>query len=583
MTSIPETNRNNRWAWPLGLVLASLMLAVVCLCCSMRFATNDDTLILRQMMGFGVQELPDFNLYIHFLLLYPLRWLSLAFPGLPWFSWMQLFLLWLSAAVIAKSILQCFSHAKKPLWMGIICAVLFLGVYVMRYMAQVSYTVTASLLGTAAVLQLMSIDTENATNASWIRSALFSLLMAVLGYSMRQMTTLPSMTFCGIAFVVQGIRRLNAGQDWKKPLLATLLAVVLVFGALCGLREIEINTKEDVREYVDWQKQRIRMIDYYDLNDIPQEVREQYNLTDARLALMIEWYLMDGDLNTETLRAFGDALEAAEDRCLTAKLTKAMNTLKAFPENEPLAAKCLPVLAVLLLLCITGLLTDNKHNRLGQAVGILSGVLCLAALLLYLASKGRLPMRGLLTVVLPFAALLCGLLPICLPESGYLPIRMMGGVLAACTVVLCAMYLIPMADEIAYEPLSDEAQTANDTFGALDDYAVCNEEYLLITDGTLSGDTRMFPTTEFGISTNIISWGGWETHSPAHNQLLERYGFDPDTWSLSDFLNENVRLVRGVLEPPPQLLLDALGEIVEVDYYLDSEWDGVYSMYFEEW
>ena len=69
MTSIPETNRKNRWAWPLGLVLASLMLAVVCLCCSMRFATNDDTLILRQMMGFGVQELPDFNLYIHFLLL----------------------------------------------------------------------------------------------------------------------------------------------------------------------------------------------------------------------------------------------------------------------------------------------------------------------------------------------------------------------------------------------------------------------------------------------------------------------------------------------------------------------------------
>lgn len=571
-----------RAAWPLGLLLASLMTAIACLFCSMHFATNDDTLILRQMMGFGVTELPDFNLYIHFLLLYPLRWLSLAFPGLPWFSWMQLFLLWLSAAVMTKSILQCFAHAGKPLWMGLLCAILFLGVFVMRYMAQVSYTVTAALLGAAAVLQLMSIDTESASNAGWIRSALLGLVMAVLGYSMRQMTALPSMAFCGIAFLAQGIRRLNAGQNWQKPLLATLLVVCVVFGALCGLREIEINTKTDVREYVDWQKQRIRMIDYYDLNDIPQETRDQYGLTDARLQLMIEWYLMDGDLNTETLRAFGDALEAAEDHSLSARLAKAADTLKAFPENEPLAAKCLPVLAALLVLCVASLLAGGKRRRLSQIAGVLLGALCFTALLIYLASKGRLPMRGLLTVTLPFAALLAGLLPSCLPAVCRLPAKLAGAALAACAVVLCALYLIPMADEIIKRPLSDEAQAAMDTFSALDDYGVCNEEYLLITDGTLSGDTRMFPSTEYGISTNIISWGGWETHSPAHNQLLERYGFDPDTWSLSDFLNENVRLVSAGFEPSP-LLLDGINELVEVDWYLDSEWDGVYSMYFEEW
>jgi len=449
-------------------------------------------------------------------------------------------------------------------------------------MAQVSYTVTASLLGAAAVLQLMSIDTENTSNQSWIRSATLSLLMAVLGYSMRQMTALPSMAFCGIAFLVQGIRRFQAGQDWKKPLLATLLVVCVVFGALCTLREIEINTKDDVREYVDWQKQRIRMIDYYDLNDIPQETRDQYGLTDARLRLMIEWYLMDGDLNTETLRAFGDALEAAEDHSLNAKLTKAAATLKAFPDNEPLAAKGLPVLAALLVLCTASLMAGGRRRRLGQLTGLGAGLLCFAALLLYLASKGRLPMRGMLTVALPFAALLCGLLPAYLPETCRLPFKAAGSVLAAGAVVLCALYLIPMADEIARRPLSDEAQAAMDTFGALDDYGVCNEEYLLITDGTLSGDTRMFPTTEYGISTNIISWGGWETHSPVHNQLLERYGFDPDQWSLGDFLNENVRLVSAGVEPSP-LLLDGLNEIVEVDWYLDSEWDGVYSLYFEEW
>lgn len=570
-------------AWPLGLLLATAMLLIAWFACSMSFATNDDTLILRQMMGFGVTELPDFNLYIHFLLLYPLRWLSLAFPGQPWFSWMQLFLLWLSAAVIAKSILQCFAHADKPLWAGLLTAVLFLGVFLMRYMAQVSYTVTAALLGAAAVLQLMSIDTERVSGGSWFRSALLSLLMALLGYSMRQMTALPSMAFCGIAFLVQGIRRFNAGQDWKKPLIATALAVAVVFGAACGLREIEINADEEIREYVEWQQQRIRMIDYYDLNDIPAQVREAHGLTDARLALMIDWYLMDGDLDADTLRAFGDALEAAQDSSLSARLDKAAQTLKAFPANEPLAAKSLPVVGALALFCAIALLCGGKRSRFPQWLGLGLGWACLTVMVLYLASKGRLPMRGLWTAVMPFAALLAGLLPACLPLSSHLPGKAVTCVMAACTILLCALYLVPMADAIAKRPLSDEAQTANDTFGALDDYGVCNEEYLLITDGTLSGDTRMFPTTEFGISTNIISYGGWETHSPAHNQLLQRYGFDPDEWSLSCFLEDNVRLVRGGLEPPPQLIIDGLNEIVEVDWYLDSEWDGIYSLYFEEW
>ena len=582
MTETRKQNAASKAAWPLGLALATAMLLIAWFGCSMSYATNDDTLVLRQMMGFGVQELPDFNLYIHFLLLYPLRWLSLAFPGQPFFSWMQLFFLWLSAAVIAKSILQGFTRAGKPLWLGLVAAVLFLGVFVMRYMAQVSYTVTAALLGAAAVAQLMSIDTENATTGRWIASAMLSLVMAMLGYAMRQMTALPSMALCGVAFLVQGIRRAHAGQDWKKPLLSTMLIVAVVFGVLCGLREIEINTKEDVREYVDWQQQRIRMIDYFDLNDIPAETREAYGITDAKLQLMIEWYLMDGDLNTEALRAIGDALEAHQDNSLTARLTHAVDTLKAFPKNEPLAAKSLPVLGALVVLCVIGLLLGGKRSRFAQLTGILLGVLFLAAMLLYLGSRGRLPMRGLLTVALPFAALMMGLLPLCLPANCRLPGKIIGCLLLAGTIALCTLYLIPMADAIAKRPLSDEEQAATDTFGALDDYAVCNEEYLLITDGSLSGDTRMFPTTEFGISTNIISWGGWETHSPVHNQLLERYGFDPDEWSLECFLDENVRLVRSGVEPHP-LFLDALNEIVEVDWYLDSEWDGIYSLYFEEW
>ncbi len=583
MTEKNTCRKPSRAAWPLGLLLSTGMLLLVWLFCTMRYATNDDTLVLRQMMGFGVTELPNFNLYIHFLLFYPLRWLSLLFPGQPIFSWMQLFLIWLAAAVLSKSILQCFRNANKPLWLGLIAAVLFLMVFVWRYMSQVSYTVTAALLGAAAVLQLMSIHTEAATNRQWILSALGALVLAVLGYAMRQMTALPSVAFCGIAFVVQGMRRLHTGRDWKKPLLCTLLVVAVVFGLLCGLREIEIAAKPGASDYVAWQKQRIRIWDYHDLNDTPQETREQYGLTDAKVALLADWYLMDSAMDTETLRAIGDALEAAQDGSLTARLGKALDTLGAFPANEPLAAKSLPVLAALWVLCLAGLLLGRGGKRTGQWLGLCLDPLLFAALCLYLGMQGRLPMRGLLTAALPFAALLAGLLPACLPMKSSVPAKAALSLLAAAAVVLCCLYLKPLWQEIGKKPLTEEEQMAQDTLAALDDYAVCNEECLLVVDNTLVGDMRMFPTTEYGISKNLVYWGGWNLHSPSYNELLSRYGFDADTWSLENFLSYDVRLVRGMLEPPPQLLLDALGELVEVDYYLDSEWDGVFSMYFEKW
>ncbi len=581
MTDQRRTLRTGKAAWPLGLLLASLTLMLVYLTCNTRFATNDDTLILRQMMGFGVSELPDFNLYIHFLLFYPLRWLSLLWPGMPWFSYLQLFLLWLAAAVLSKSILQCFHNHRRPLWQGLLAAVLFLCAFVWRYMAQVSYTVTAALLGAAAVLQLLSIP-EEASNGRWIRSALLSLLMAVLGYAMRQLTALPSLACCGLALLVQGIRRFQAGRDWKKPLLATLLIVAVVFGLLCGLREIEINTKPGVRHYVDWQKQRIRIWDYHDLNDLPEDVRAQYGLTDGKMALLSEWYLMDGDMDVETLTALGDALEAQADSSLGARLGEAVETLKQFPANEPLATRSLPVLAGLVALVLVGL-HFGRGKRLAPALGLLFGGLGLVALCRNLGMQGRLPMRGLLTVVLPFAALVMGLLPACLPASAGVASKTALCLLAAATLVLCGLYMGALYGEMARRPLTDEESGANDALGNLDDFGVNFEEYLLIVDNSLVGDTRMFPTTEFGISKNLVYWGGWNLHSPAYHDLLARYGYDAVTWTLENFYSDNVLLMRGMMDPPPTLLVNALGEIMPTDWYLDSDWGGVYSFYFAEY
>ncbi|MBE5800719.1 MAG: hypothetical protein E7319_00330 [Clostridiales bacterium] len=582
MTQTLEQNKKHRYAWPLGLLLSTVMLICVCLFFAMRYATNDDTLVLRQMMGFGVTELPDFNMCVTFVVLYPLRWLSMAFPGMPWFSYMQLFFLWLAAAVISKSILQCFAQAQRPLWQGLVAAFGFHVVFVLQHQSHVTFTDTAALLGTAAVLQLMSIDTVNCSNGQWIRSAMLSLLMAVLSYGMREMSVFPSLAFCGVAVMVQGVRRFLAGKDWLRPLAVTAAVVLVVFGAMMGFREWEINTKPGIREYMDWQDARSRVWDYLGVENIPEETLEAYGISDARLALLNEWYLMDSDMDTETLIALGDAIEANRDNSLNATLSRTFQLLASVFPSDPLATRSLWVVAGMFAASLLFLCLGGKRSRLAQVLGLALGLAFCAIMLLYLAYTGRIPMRVVLTVTLPLAALLTGLLPLCLPGKLSVAGKSIAALACAALLALSINFIVPMLGEHLRQEPTEEMLMAEATLSAIDDYATSNEDCLLIYDNSLVGDTRMFPSTEYGISKNVHYWGGWNLHSPAYNAMLEAYGFDPDDWSLENFLSYDVRLLRGMVDPPQQLMT-ALGEICEVDCYLDSEWDGVFSMYFEEW
>ena len=108
--------------WLLALLMTAALFAFVALCCDVRFAVNDDSGILRAFLGYETGTPASFHIYIHGLLAKPLYWLSCAFPGVMWYSWMQLALLFLAQTVISKSIMQCFVKHEKPLWLGAVFA-----------------------------------------------------------------------------------------------------------------------------------------------------------------------------------------------------------------------------------------------------------------------------------------------------------------------------------------------------------------------------------------------------------------------------------------------------------------------------
>lgn len=567
--------------WLIGLSMATLLFVLIAFFGDLRYTSNDDGVILRPFMGFDSTQLPTFHLTLHAVLLYPLRWLSMAFPGVAWFSYMQLAFLWFACALSVKSIAGCFARAGRSVYWSLPVGAVYLGCFAMSYCCKVTFTVTAAVLGAAAVLQVLSIDGENAGDGQVFRSLLLALIPVVLAYGLRQSAALPILAFCGLAFLYQGVTAFGVGQTRKrswKPLwrFAGVAAAVMI--VLAGGRALEIGQK-NMGEYLRWQEARSQAMDYYDMAALPDELLDQIGWTRTEAELVAHWYFLDPNINADAFEAITAYQRAHDYRTLGQRLAASMELLKGFSAGEPLAWRaCLTLLAAVILCAAAMALRGRKTLWLWLCLGLA----CLASflMLVYLGWNGRLPLRAVLTVVLPLAALVFGLLPACLPNKRHgaaLAVVLALGVAVAGLGVYTA---VPTANSLRKPAVSDgDEATLINPFADMDELAADDPDSLFIYDDTFASDIRMFPSTANGTPHNVLFWGGWAARSPEYQQCLAAFGIEPEEADYTLFLRDDVYLVRGVLDSEPRALIaymqEQLGQTVES--VLDSDWGGAHT------
>jgi len=583
---LPGVRRKPWKDWLIAAGFVSLMFALIGLFGDLRYFNNDDACILRPFMGYATSTLPTFHLYLNALLVYPLRWLGMAFPGVAWFSYMQLFFLWLACTVSFKSILRCFANAGKPLWLGMATAVAYLAAFGMTYSCVVTYTVTAGMLGAAAVLQILSADCRNETDGQIIRAMMLGLLLVLLAYSLRQITALPILPFCAVALLYQGVSCFGVGNEnrrnWK-PLILTAIIVVAVIGSLAGIREIEINAK-GMRGYLRWQQARISVMDYGGTKNLPDEVLDRIGWSRAELDMVDNWYFLDSNITAEAFETIAAYQKTAQDTKLSEKLADSADAVSSLVSGERLFTRTLLLLAGVIALTALSLLFRPKGTGwLWLTLGVtLAGTV---VMVLALGTEGRLPLRAALVVVLPAAAMLFGLLPGALPQpadTGRAPKAILYAIACGCAAVTL-WYAIPAAGALAPTPESEiDESTLSNAFADLDELALQNPDLLYIYDSTFASDYRMFPDTTAGIPTNVMFWGGWSCRSPEYVAQLKAFGIDADHLDATVFFKDNVRLARGLIDPEPNDLIAYLRELQgdDFDYTFDDEWGGVHTLQF---
>lgn len=566
--------------WLTGLLMSAALMAAIFLFGDLRYAMNDDTAILRQYMGFGTGEIPEAHAFLHPLLSTPLRWLGLAAPEVAWFSWMQLALLWLAGAVSVKALMQCFAKRGLSMAAGAGAGAVYLTLFVMTYACHVTFTVTAAVLGAAAVLQLCSIDGERYTDGQIVRSLLLALALTALCGGLRLICVLPVALFCALALVPLAMRDFGFGRKKKrswKPLLCGVCVIVLALGAMPVWRAAKMKAA-GMEDYLNWQDANGRVLDYYEVSNLTEEELELAGWTRKEADLLAQWCFLGSELTEESFHRLAGALESQSKTGLTARLQSAWQKVTALPEADPVAGRSALALLAALLLCALGL-AFKREERLWPGLTLAAGLLAVGAFLMYLGWNGRLPVRAALQAVLPYGALVFGLLPVCLPKK---PGKATKPVLAAGTALLLALtvcYAAPTVQALA-KPAEDPE--ALDPFSTLDMMAAEDPECLYFYDESLCADSRMFPGTEYGIPANLLFWGGWTFRSPEYMKCLSRFGISEEEMDTTLFLRDDVYLARGMIMPEPTALIDVLSEKTEEEIAAmqGGEEGGVYAFQF---
>lgn len=564
--------RKRTLCWAIAAAMTAFMMLFVLLCTDLRYAQNDDTGILRAFLGYESGEPASFHIYIHGLLALPLQLLSTAFPALPWFTWLQLALLALSCLVIAKSTMQCFVKRDLPLWAGAAAAGVFLASLCMKYVIRLTFTQTSALLGAAAVLQILSIEHDRGSRRVIIGMA-GALALVAFSYALRQITALPVLAFCGLAWLVTLLDHYGkAGGLKPRPMVVSLLMVAAVMLALVGVREWEIS-RSDARDYLAWQEANTDVIDYYGMANVPQEAIDMVGWDDSTKAMAVKWCFLDSELSTEDFQVLTDYMHAHDERSFADRACEAMNTLQTVVNGNPIDMLCL---LPALLACAAVLVCATLRKRWTALFGAVCALLGSAVLLFYLAYAGRLPLRALLMVLLPASALMFGLLPCVLPRRCCLPAALLGVAVAAWCVFSFLPGMLP----------ADEDLELGSAMTDLEEYALSEPESLFIYDDTLAGaDLRAFPDYSEGIPNNITFWGGWGLRSPENRKLFENFGIDLDDFDPYTFLRDDVFVASGRVDPPPTLILNWLREKIgdNIDWEIWSEYGSVYIFHFYEY
>lgn len=537
--------------WLAATGMTVLLLALTLLVTVPEYMTNDDVYFLRAIANIPSQGLAAVtNTIAHsaqegtesmsILLCAVIGWFYKLDPNGYWYLGYHGVIWLVSLTVIFRCVIgKCRRRGYSLLVGFFLCAALYTGVF-MYAVAELSFTVTAAMAGSAAVALVLCRDDGDARGWRILCDG-GSVLLLLLCFLQRRATGLCLLCFFALAAAYRLARLLLAPKGQRRrpalcfsSVMAAGLAIILVCDFIGqGISSDEYHRAEHYRSLVvDYLNDEITAEDYAQVG-IPRE-----------LATMIHgWYFMDERVTTDMLEAVSEVYYArqAQETAKSPLLSRLFTPVKALC-SQLLAdgqMQCRTGLMLCMLLLCAAAFFLGGRKRLPELLCALCAAGGAGLLLLRLISGGRFPVRTFLVVIIPAIVMLLLLL---LSMEVKIPRRPVGaGFTALClvSVFLCGlgMFRVPHITDTA-----GRAEVFADQW-AMEDYANSRRDTTIITniydyvfDPLHSLDT--YPT-------NTRVWGACgETARAPEERLYADTFFRDDV----EFMSDNFAITTFLLQ-----------------------------------
>lgn len=545
------TNRRNHWLVPLlSLCTTALIFLWLWNRTEIHFALGDDFYLARAFAGEvgGVAE--TFNAHIHPIFVWLLHGLTLIFPGIWWFSWLQMALLFLGSFGVIHGLLRAAERLNAPLWGGWLCAMLYIFAMTAEFSTTFTFTTTAAVLCGGAVCLLGGVDLAK-PSAGVCLPVLGSGALLWCAYMLRGMAALPGAVFwvglflCRLLFNTAAP---GAERFAPAPALRGAGIVLLTAALLVGVQSLNtaLTPEKDYLEFID---ATVVPMDYGGLDAATPETLAAIGWTEKETALVRSWYFMDENMSAANFRLLeSDALNQPAPP-VADRLQTALLRIRSLIAKTPAARD---FLLIMLSLCASAFLAAcfSPKRCLWLFLAPVGCGLVTVLLLGYLGWEGRLPMRAAATVLLPAAAMALVLAAEALPALSPRPRTRALHVCAlpSCAALICGLVFVLSAGTAAFSTYYNPHHGNPDhcVYARVERYVQAQESILFVGDRTLGVDVRPFPDRSAGAPVNLLPmWGGWNNHSQGYRAAFERAGLQHDHFTVTAFLGNNVRLVTG--------------------------------------
>ncbi|MEG1755969.1 MAG: hypothetical protein RRZ24_02050 [Clostridia bacterium] len=527
--------------WATSALLAALCMLLTFALYRTTFLNNDDTNIMYAIAGYRTGQPFPTHRFINVALGWLIYRLYGALPAIPWWAVYQIAMLWLSTTVIFSSIRKICQRAKIEDWVAVVALVLLYGTMLVYTVAWVAFTLTAAMLGTAAMSLVFALDWETDARATQWWTAAGSLVLLVLCFFTRNSSGYSMLCFVGAAVFYQFLK--TRGRRRAAVCCYAAVAGGLVAGAVL-LNHVGI-VRLNAPNYVSFEEARGEFIDFPHITyeDDPAFFakigwdKTIYDLADNRCYI-------DECINADTMMAVVSA-QLQQQPGVGARLTDALNYgIKYFRGSG--VSQYMLVVPVLLLLLATWIFLRGKKGGTELlvccAVAAGSFILCF-----YLCVIGRFPVRTFMLIAIPAAvaeALLTAQL-YRLDEKGcvlekriFRAVRVVlysvGGMMLLWSIIMTQRALL------AYDKSEQVEQNA-----AAEQYVIAHSENLYITDVTSLENIALFTVypDENERPVNLVDWGGTGMYSGWKQKQLQTNGLERLSGEI--FRGDNVYFVTA--------------------------------------